>query len=437
MDRLVQTLSDTWRGTRRILRGNVAVFAIIQLLGNFGRRMAFPYLSLYILALGGEPEQIGMVNSLAPLLGLVVFPLGGYLADHVGRVKLVGALMITAAGIELLYVFAPTWQWLLLGALLMGLGSMQFPASSALIADSALPQDRSRAIAIMSALSALPAMAAPWLAGLAVDSIGVDPGVRYLYGFMAVANTISGVIALRLLRETKPPTGNRFRLSMLPRLLRDTYSEVPRLLGAMSNAVRAMLVITILGLAVNAIAGPFWVVYAVKELGLSATEWGTILLTETMVGTLVLIPAGLLGDRFGRSRCMVASIAMAMVALPLFLAARGYVGVLMVRVLIGVSNALFIPSSIALLADLVPRDMRGRVIAAIGQGGVLICASSGGTGGPALGYLVTLPLMAASLLSGYIYSAGPALPWQVSLGLMVAALVLAIGWMRDAHQAEV
>jgi MFS family permease len=436
MDRVKRVVAGTWQAVQRNMRGNVAVFATIFTLGNFGRQMAFPYLSLYILALGGRPEQIGQVGSLAPLLGLVVFPLGGYLADHVGRVKLVGTMMLIAAAIELIYALAPTWQWLLLAALLMGVGSMQFPASSALIADSTLPQERSRAIAIMNTISMLPAMAAPWVAGLVVDGVGVDPGVRYLYGFMALANAVSGVIALRWLRETQPATGDGFRLTMLPRLLRDTYNDVPRLVRAMSGSVRAMLVIAVLGFAVNAIVGPFWVVYAVEEMGLSATQWGSILLLETVVRNLTLLPAGVLGDRLGRSRCMIASLLMLAVALPLFIVVQGYVGVLAVRLVIGVANALFIPTSIALLADTVPREFRGRMIAAIGQGGVMIGASSGGTGGPALGYLVTLPLMATSLVAGYIYSGGPRLPWLVSLGLVLVTLAVSLAYLRDPHQAE-
>ncbi len=436
MERVRRVWADTWQAVQRNMHGNVAVFATIFTLGNFGRSMAFPYLSLYILALGGSPEQIGQVNSLAPLLGLVVFPLGGYLADHVGRVKVVGTMMIIAAGIELLYALAPTWQWLLLGALLMGVGAMQFPASSALIADSTLPQERSRAIAIMNTISMLPAMAAPWVAGLVVDGVGVDPGVRYLYGFMSLANAVSGVIALRWLRETKAPTGDGFRLAMLPGLLRDTYSDLPRLLRAMSGSVRAMLTIAILGFAVNAISGPFWVVYAVEELGLSATQWGTILLFETVVRNVALLPAGVLGDHLGRSRCMIASLLMVGLALPLFIMVRGYGGALAVRLLIGAANALFVPTSIALLADLVPREVRGRMIAAIGQGGVMIGASSGGTGGPAVGYLVTLPLIASSLLSGYIYEIGPMWPWLVSLGLVAVTLAVSLAFLRDPHQAE-
>jgi hypothetical protein len=56
-------------GTLQFMRGNILVLTINQMLGMFCRSMVFPYASLYILALGGEPTQIGFVNSLSPLAG--------------------------------------------------------------------------------------------------------------------------------------------------------------------------------------------------------------------------------------------------------------------------------------------------------------------------------------------------------------------------------
>ena len=66
------------------MRGNIRVLTATRVLGQFARSLAFPYASLYILALGGRPAQIGLVNSLAPLAGLLAFPIAGYLSDHAG-----------------------------------------------------------------------------------------------------------------------------------------------------------------------------------------------------------------------------------------------------------------------------------------------------------------------------------------------------------------
>ena len=73
-----------------------------------------PYASLYVLALGGESSQIGVINSLRPLAGLVMFPLAGYFTDRAGRKKLIAIAGYLSAITMLLYVFAPSWEWIAL-----------------------------------------------------------------------------------------------------------------------------------------------------------------------------------------------------------------------------------------------------------------------------------------------------------------------------------
>jgi hypothetical protein len=89
------------------------------------------------------------------------------------------------------------------------------------------------------------------------------------------------------------------------------------------------------------------------------------------------------------------------------------------------------------MANALPRDVRGRAMAALGQGSVMLCPSSGGTGGPGLGLLVVPPVMIGSLLGGYLYERSPALTWFTSLGAILTALAIAVVALRDAEEAEV
>ncbi|MBC7236031.1 MAG: MFS transporter [Chloroflexi bacterium] len=150
------------------MRGNMLVLTATRILGQFGRSMAFPYASLYILSLGGEPAQIGFINSLAPLAGLLVFPIGGYITDHAGRVRLIGLAGLFSGLVYLLYVFARSWEVLAVAAFLQGFMAIQFPPQSALIADSLSPQDRGRGIALLNSLGGAPSMLAPYVAGLEI-----------------------------------------------------------------------------------------------------------------------------------------------------------------------------------------------------------------------------------------------------------------------------
>jgi MFS family permease len=165
------------RGMMRYMHGNIGVFTITDLLGNFARSMVFPYVSLYILALGGTTAQIGFIRSLAPLAGLLMFPIGGYLADKTSRVRLIVLANSLSVIIVLLYAFSPNWQVFAFETLLQGFAVFQFPARSALIADSLSPKDRGKGIASMNSISSVFAIMAPFVAGTVITVYGDRQGV--------------------------------------------------------------------------------------------------------------------------------------------------------------------------------------------------------------------------------------------------------------------
>ena len=104
---------------------------------------------------------------------------------------------------------------------------------------------------------------------------------------------------------------------------------------------------------------------------------------------------------------------------------------------VAVAFVIAIPACTALMADLVPRQMRGRVMAALGQGGIMLGAAGGGTGGPAVGFVITIPLMLASLAGGLLYAANPVYPWIFVLITTLLSLLLAVLFIRDPKKAEV
>lgn len=426
------------RRTLGLMSGNIMILSLTDLLGNFSRRLVFPYVSLYILALGGNAAQIGYVTALAPLAGLLMFPLGGYIADHASRVKLIVLANVITLLLVLMRGVAPSWELIAVASLLQGLAAIQFPARSALIADSLLPGDRGKGIAMMNTVATTLAIFAPYLAGIIVEHYGPNLGVRILYTIMLIAYVTMTLIHARYLKE--PPTKTNaasFRLSELALTLKESYSGIPAMLRQFPPSLRALAGVIILTFVANGIASPFWVVYAVEEINISSSVWGFILLLETVVKLLMFIPAGILVDRWGRTTSLTVALLLALVAIPAFAFATTFVAVLLIRVVLAVSFALTIPACSALMADLVPRQIRGRVMSAIGQGSIMIGPAGGGTGGPAMGFLITIPLMLASLAGGYLYTLNPAYPWFVVMGTTAISVVLTLFFVGDPHTAEI
>jgi MFS family permease len=425
------------RNAFRFVSGNTLVFSVTGMLGNFARAMVFPYVSLYILALGGNAQQIGFINSLRPLTGLILFPIAGYVADRAGRVKLIVAANFFSAAIVAMFFVAPSWQVIAVAASLQGVAVLMFPARSALIADSLAPDDRARGIAAMNTIMNVLAVFAPFIAGVVVDAHGPNTGVRALYGAMLFLYLASAFIHMRFLREPANSNNAEFDLASLPRALRDAYSGIPATLRQLPPSLRALAGVIVLSFSANAVASPFWVVYAVEEIGLSSSEWGLILLIETGLKILLFMPAGLLVDRWGRTASMLVSLTVSTIAIPSFVFATGFTSALLLRAAVAVAFALMLPACTALMADLVPREMRGRVMAALGQGGIMIGAAGGGTGGPGVGFVTTIPLMLSSLAGGVLYAANPSYPWFFVLVATGLSILLTALFIRDPQHAEV
>jgi MFS family permease len=414
---------------------NMRILTIRQVLAMFTYRMAIPYSSLYILELGGNKAQIGLINSLLPLAGLVIFPISGYYTDRTGRVKLIALAGYLSALTWLLYVFAPSWEWIALGTLLRGFMVFQFPPTSAILADSMNPKARGVGIATMMTLGNAFAIFSPYIAGIIIELYDINLGMRLLYASLVLALTINSTLILKYLRETTTIKKSETTQNILG-ILKDAYSGIPTLIQRMPLSVKALGVLIGMGFIANAIAAPFWVIYVIEIIGLSSIDWGLILLLESILKTFLTFPSGMIADRYSKRRIIFVAMLLSLISLPSLIFAKTFTHVLLIRLVAGLAGTLFVPSCTALLADFIPRDLRGRVMAAIGRGSVFIGATGGGIGGPGMGYIFTLPVIFASFIGGLLYSMNPIYPWLCILGTTTIQLLSVILFIRDPKQVE-
>jgi MFS family permease len=237
------------------------------------------------------------------------------------------------------------------------------------------------------------------------------------------------------LKETAVIEKTKSKLNILA-ILKETYAGIPDLIRNMPRSIKALGILAGLGFIANGISSPFWVVYVTDIIKLSNIEWGLILFLESVFKTILTIPCGMISDRFSRTKTLFAAVLCSLVALPSLILAQTFLDVLIIRLGVGLAGALFLPSSTALMADYIPRDMRGRVMAAIGRGSVLVGATGGGTGGPGMGYLFTIPVMVASILGGLLYTQNPTYPWICMLGITIIQLLSLVFFIRDPEKAE-
>jgi len=417
------------------MEGNLTILTIRQVVGMFFRRMVLSYASLFVLAVGGSSSQIGVINSLRPLAGLLMFPIAGYLTDRTSRVKII-VLADALSGITMLcYVLAPSWEWIAVGALIQGFMVFSFPPTSAILADSMQPENRGLGIATMGTIANAVSMFSPYIAATILIMFGDNIGMRILYGLLGLQFIFASILAYKKLEDTTKIDSSEPMPNVLV-ILKETYGGIPNLLRETPKSVVALGVVVLMGFISNGISSPFWVVYVTEKIGLTKVEWGVILLYESILKVFLTMPFGMIADRLGRTKTLMGAMVVSLVSLPALIFAKGYYSVLLIRLGAAMAGALFMPASTALMADYVPRNLRGKVMAAFGRGSVMIGATGGGTGGPGMGYLFVLPVMASSIVGGVLYNLNPTYPWYAVAAATVVQLGCVLLFIRDPEKAQ-
>jgi len=414
---------------REVLRGNVLILTLGTVVRQLSLFITFPFFSLYVRALGGSMVDIGVVNALRPLAAMLIFPIAGAFADSYSRVKILVVTGILNAVQISIFLLAPDWRYLAVATFLNGLLVFRFPASSALLADSMDPKLRGRGFATISAIPGFVGILTPFIGGYLMTVFGVELGMRILYAVSVVGTLLAALMNWRFLEETssKPPGSS----ADLSRIVRSSYRAVWETLGWLPRELRIYALIIVITVFFNSLTSPYWVVYAKDVLGVSALNWGGLLTLATVIRVLLAIPAGGLIDRYDKRK--IAALALALSTLPVlaFPFSGGLLGIVLVFIPISIANAFLMPLAGALMADLVPRERRGMVMATMGRGMLMTNTRGESGGGPGMGFILCLPVIVGSLLGGYIYNANPTYPWLLLGSALVVNATLAAYFLKS------
>jgi len=415
------------------LKGNALVMTVCECIWRSTVDIVVPFVSLYVLELGGNYQTIGFIMSGASLASMILYPLGGYIADYQGRIKLIGYMTFMYAFAFLVTGLGESWQWLALGMFMQNLTTFYWPAIQALMADSIPPGQRGLGFATVEAIPAAFGLIAPltgaWLIGL----LGMRTAMRGLYFSAFIIASGLALFRLRFLKET---IANPQQLDLSPkgiaRLVADSYRGV---FTTLSGITRELWVLSLLVTALvfsASFASSFWVIRATKVIGLSLPEWATVIMASGVVGVILGIPAGRLIDRLSKRLVAAVCIILGAALSFLFLSATSFSEVLILALIAATVDAFLNPSLKSLFADLTPRSVRGRAMALVGGGGLNLMRNVF-----AGSILAKVFLTIGSFLSGYVYSLDSSLPWLILSGAMLIIGICFILFVRDPVEPEI
>ena len=259
------------------------VLVVCRVLWGMSTSIVYPFFSLYILALGGTSAEIGLINGIGIIAGMVLYPVGGYIADRAGRVKLIGYSTIFYALTHLFFIFATNWQVIAVGQFFSQLLLFYMPAMNALEADSLPPGVRGKGFALIMAVPSSVRIVAPYVGGWIIAAYGGgDEGmvqaIRLCWGIATITGFLVAGLRIKYLKETvKVDDIKPLKLSEVPKTILNGYLSIIESVRWMDKPLRSLVIIEVISAFAVALASPFWVVYATEVLGLTAYDWGLVL----------------------------------------------------------------------------------------------------------------------------------------------------------------
>lgn len=259
-----------------------------------------PYESIYVVALGASPVQLGLVNSIGFAASTLIAAPAGWLINHFGVKRyFLSGIALMALG-TLIFVMAPAWIWIMGAILLISLAlRLSGTACGVTCTASLRNSDRGTGMGLCSTLSSGASLIAPLLAAVLVTGFGgVNvAGLRPLYLFRFVGTLLMLGWMAWLLREL-PHThgsGDAWHLSF-----REDMGE----LFTRPAPLKRWIVVSLINALPASLAGPFMLLYAHEVKGADAYTLGLMGAATMTVALLMSIPLGRLADRIGRKKVL-------------------------------------------------------------------------------------------------------------------------------------
>ncbi len=323
-------------------------------LDRLAYQMVFPYLSIYILALGATATQLGLAISAGMALAGLIGPFTGWLMDRIGP-KMIYLLGIsTLAGSYLIYGLAPNWIFALIAMVTYWLGhSVSMHSCSTVCGNCLANEDRATGMTLCeTAAAGLLGMAGPVLgAALVSYSGGINvAGVRPLFfvAFFVTLGTLFFVFTQLAGRRWK--TAGKAP----PNLLRDLHQVLKD-----GHDLKRWLVIASVGSLPLGMVFPFSQVFAHNMKGADEFVLAAMVAGSALSSIAFALPLGRLADRVGRKRVLYATIPVFWASNLLLVWAPSPVFLIAAGVLQGfyyISG----PISAAMERELVPAEQMGR-----------------------------------------------------------------------------
>ena len=331
------------------LNRNTSVLLAALVSMGFAEELWMRFLPKYLQSLGAAIWAIGLFDAIKTWIGAVYAYPGGLIADRWGLRKALSFFTLLSLAGYICLLASPHWAWVLLSAFLfLSWTSFSLPATFSLVGSSLAANQHAMGIGVQSTLKRIPIILGPVAGGLLIDRFGIINGTRF--GVMAAIALTCVTVAIQWHIQDAPgkrsPAG---RISFW------------RSARSFSPALRRLLLSDILVRFCERIPYAWVILYAMDDLGLTATQFGILTGIEMISAITCLIPVAYLSDRYGREPFIIATFIFFTLFPVSLLAAHSFRGLCVAFIIRGLKE-FGETARKSLIIQLSPEPRRGQTI---------------------------------------------------------------------------
>ncbi|MBS3782064.1 MAG: MFS transporter [Candidatus Thermoplasmatota archaeon] len=337
----------------------ILCFAIFVSMIGFG--LVMPFLPVYAETYGATDTLIGWMMAVFAVVRLFFSPVGGWLADKIGRKPLMVFGMFLYTVVMFMFGLANTLPELFIYRGAQGAASgLVWPVAMAYIGDVVREEDRGKAMGLYTLTFATGNAVGPMLGGLIAGNFGLSVPFFFTSGLALT----SGLLLLFGLKESFEGEMQR-RGEKVKRMTR-IKNVLTKPMGYLKSITPHP--VTFLGISIGsftvflglAVLYPMLPIYGKNLLDLSVTQIGYIFTIIGAVQVVFMFPSGTLADRIGKKKMIVSGSLMASIFIGAIIFAIGYYTLAFIVILYTIGRSLARPSIPALVTSLTPKQNRGK-----------------------------------------------------------------------------
>ncbi len=261
----------------------VVMIGMVILVGT-GEKLAERFLPLYILAIGGTPYIVGLLNGMDNLLSaLYSFP-GGYLSDKLGYKKsLIVFNLMAMTGFLIVIIIPKPWAVLLGAFFFISWTAISLPAIMSLVANAVPKTRRTMGVTVHSLTRRIPMAIGPIIGGILIGGLGMVLGVRVAFSIALVLGLVAILLEIFFIKDG----GNK----------KDKKITLRNSLKNISPDLRNLLISDILIRFSEQIPYAFLAIWAVDHNSVAPVQFGYLTAIEMGTALLIYIPVAYFADR--------------------------------------------------------------------------------------------------------------------------------------------